>query len=71
LQAVFGNTVEDFIAANPSRKDTSNRYTLQVDYKIKSWLNGSVEYTNKIKTSTDPNVGYHRDVIMVSLRTQL
>jgi hypothetical protein len=71
LQAVIGNMVEEFIAANPYRKDTSNRYSIKADYKIESWLSWGVEYTNSIKTSTDPNVGYHRDVIMISLRTQL
>jgi hypothetical protein len=66
-----GNMVEEFIAATPNRKDTSNRYALKVDYQIESWLNAGIEYTNTEKTSTDPNVGYHRDIIMVSLRTQL
>jgi hypothetical protein len=71
LHVTAGNMVEEFIAATPNRKDTSNRYALKVDYQIESWLNAAIEYTNTEKTSTDPNVGYHRDIIMVSLRTQL
>jgi hypothetical protein len=71
LQATMGNMVEEFAASSPYRKDTSNRYTLKADYKIESWLNGAVEYTNTVKTSTDPNAGFQRDVIMISVRSLL
>jgi hypothetical protein len=71
VQANVGNVVEEFVSASPYRKDTTDLFGFKLDYKIQNWLIAGVEYTNSKKTSTDSTVGYNRDVIMLSLRTQL
>lgn len=64
-----GKVTEDF--KGNGRSDDTRSYGLKVEYKLRSWLVGGVEYTDSVKTSTAPTSDYNRNVFTVSLRTRL
>lgn len=67
LHANGYQTFEEFVGAD--RLDRTNSFGLRAEYKFRSWLLGGVEYTNIVKTSSDPLNDYTRNIFMLNLRT--
>jgi len=67
LHANGYQTFEDFVGAD--RLDRTNSFGLRAEYKFRNWLLGGVEYTNNVKTSSDPLNDYTRNIFMLNLRT--
>jgi hypothetical protein len=54
-----------------TRKDTTNNLGLKAEYKFRSWLIGSAEYTNSVKTSNAANSDFKRNIFAIGLRSAL
>lgn len=66
LQFNTGKTSEEFKGV--ARTDSTRLYGLKTEYKLRSWLVGTLEYTDAKKTSTDPTAYYERRIFAVSVR---
>lgn len=70
-----GNYSENFVGfvvgSDTSRTDVTNSFGIKAEYKIQSWLISSLEYTNAVKSSTDSIYSYNRDIVILSIRTQM
>ena len=64
-----GKVTEDF--KGTARTDNTESFGLKAEYKLRSWLLGGVEYTDSVKTSTDPTANYNRNIFAVSIRSKL
>lgn len=60
-----GKITEDFNSA--ARTDNTESYGLKAEYKMRSWLVGSVEYTDRVKKSTDPTGNYNRNIFSLKV----